>query len=86
MIIAKYTISSIMTLSSLLSQHFSTGNTRNSLLCTTCCYINDVVIKCLCGKFICEACTPWNYEYEEKMSVIEAHCPVCMEIVYHVLI
>ena len=46
-------------------------------------YINDVGIKCQCGKFICEACAPWNYEYEEKMSVIEAHCPICMEIVYH---
>lgn len=49
----------------------------------SCCYINDVGIKCQCGKFICEACAPWNYEYEEKMSVREAHCPICMEIVYH---
>ena len=36
----------------------------------SCCYINEVAIKCLCGKFICVS---WNYEYEEKMSVIEAH-------------
>lgn len=49
----------------------------------SCCYINDVGIQCQCGKFICEACVPWNYKDEEKMSVIEAHCPVCMEIVYN---
>jgi hypothetical protein len=49
----------------------------------SCCYINDVGIQCQCGKFICEACVPWIYKDEEKMSVIEAHCPVCMEIVYN---
>jgi len=40
-------------------------------LCS-CCYVNDVGIQCQCGQFICEACVPWNYKYEEKMSVIES--------------
>ena len=37
------------------------------------CYVNDVGIQCQCGQFICEACVPWNYKYEEKISVIESY-------------
>ena len=48
------------------------------------CYVFDNAVKCSnCGKYICDACTPWKNQSDNKIFVIEASCPLCSKVIYH---
>jgi hypothetical protein len=48
------------------------------------CYMPDDVVKCSkCVQYVCEACSLWKYESDDKIHVIEVCCPTCDTIMYH---
>jgi len=48
------------------------------------CYVFDNAVKCSnCRKYICDACTPWKNQSDDKIFVIEASCPICSKVMYH---
>ena len=50
------------------------------------CYVFDNAVKCSnCGKYICDACTPWSLEHGD-VNIIEARCPVCVSMRSYIMI
>ncbi|MGC2573367.1 MAG: hypothetical protein WA364_17775, partial [Candidatus Nitrosopolaris sp.] len=64
----------------ILQSNCANNNNKNCALC----YVFDNAVKCSnCGKYICDASTPWKNQSDDKIFVIEASCPICSKVMYH---